>query len=120
MSGRSWPLRFPIVDVATGARSEPAEVANTIERGAGPVLEVKNLTTRFDVLGGVLGRKVGAVHAVENVSFDLAAAYIHFDDSRLNSSTAAFVGTPLVTPSMVSGQVSGAGAVFSAGVRYAF
>jgi len=72
MAGHSWPLRFPSVDVATGARSEPTEVADTVARGAEPVLDVKNLTTRFDVLGGLLGRKVGAVHAVENVSFDLA------------------------------------------------
>ncbi|MBN9245056.1 MAG: ABC transporter ATP-binding protein [Mesorhizobium sp.] len=72
MAGHDWPLRFPIVDVATGKRSEPTEVAGTIENSARPVLDVKNLTTRFDVLGGLLGRKVGAVHAVENVSFDLA------------------------------------------------
>jgi len=71
MAGHSWPLRFPIVDIETGRRSEPSEVVDTVERGA-PVLDVRNLTTRFDVLGGVLGRKVGAVHAVENVSFDLA------------------------------------------------
>jgi peptide/nickel transport system ATP-binding protein len=72
MAGHGWPLRFPIVDVETGARSEPTEVAGTVEPAAAPVLEVKNLTTRFDILGGLLGRKVGAVHAVENVSFDLA------------------------------------------------
>jgi peptide/nickel transport system ATP-binding protein len=72
MAGHDWPLRFPIVDVETGARSEPTEVAGTVEQTAAPVLEVKNLTTRFDVLGGLFGRKVGAVHAVENVSFDLA------------------------------------------------
>ena len=72
MAGHGWPLRFPVVDVETGQRSEPTEVAGTVENVAAPVLEVKNLTTRFDVLGGLLGRKVGAVHAVENVSFDLA------------------------------------------------
>ncbi len=71
MAGHEWPLRFPIVDVETGARSEPTEVAGTVDQAAAPVLEVEKLTTRFDVLGGLLGRKVGAVHAVENVSFDL-------------------------------------------------
>ena len=71
MAGHSWPLRFPVVDICTGRASEPTEVADTVERSAGPVLDVKNLTTRFDVLGGVLGRRIGAVHAVENVSFDL-------------------------------------------------
>src|SRR5690606_38978687 len=57
--------------VETGKRSEPTEVAGTVERGSRPVLDVRNLTTRFDVLGGLLGRRVGAVHAVEDVSFDL-------------------------------------------------
>ncbi|MGZ9810868.1 ABC transporter ATP-binding protein [Pseudoroseicyclus sp. H15] len=35
------------------------------------LLEVKNLTTRFPIHGGVLGRQVGEVHAVEDVSFTL-------------------------------------------------
>ncbi len=34
-----------------------------------PLLEVKNLTTRFQVLGGLLRRPVANVHAVEDVSF---------------------------------------------------
>jgi peptide/nickel transport system ATP-binding protein len=38
----------------------------------GVVLRVKNLTTRFDVKGGLLGRTIGRVHAVEDVSFALA------------------------------------------------
>src|SRR5690606_33176654 len=37
------------------------------------VLEVQNLSTRFDVRKGMLGRLVGRVHAVENVSFSLNA-----------------------------------------------
>ncbi|MBX9451618.1 MAG: ABC transporter ATP-binding protein [Mesorhizobium sp.] len=36
-----------------------------------PVLRVSNLVTRFDVRGGTLRRKVGRVHAVEGVSFDI-------------------------------------------------
>ena len=35
------------------------------------LLSVKNLTTRFDVNGGLLRRTVAQVHAVEDVSFDL-------------------------------------------------
>ena len=35
------------------------------------LLSVKNLTTRFDVKGGLLRRTVAQVHAVEDVSFDL-------------------------------------------------
>jgi ABC-type oligopeptide transport system ATPase subunit len=37
-----------------------------------PILEVKNLHVRFPVLGGVLLRQTGAVHAVDGVSFALA------------------------------------------------
>ncbi len=36
-----------------------------------PLLEVRNLTTRFPVKGGVLRRTVAQVHAVEDVSFTL-------------------------------------------------
>jgi ABC-type microcin C transport system duplicated ATPase subunit YejF len=35
------------------------------------ILEVKNLTVRFPVTGGVLSRKVGEVRAVESVSLEL-------------------------------------------------
>ncbi|MBL4786469.1 MAG: ABC transporter ATP-binding protein [Cohaesibacteraceae bacterium] len=36
-----------------------------------PVLQVKNLTVRFDITGGFLRRPVKRVHAVEDISFDL-------------------------------------------------
>ncbi len=55
----------------TGERKEAVEEDDTVKRDAAPVLEVKNLVTRFDVRGGLFGRKVGAIHAVENVSFNL-------------------------------------------------
>ncbi len=37
------------------------------------MLEVRDLTTRFDIRSGLLGRVTGRVHAVERVSFSLAA-----------------------------------------------
>jgi len=37
-----------------------------------PLLEVKNLVKRFPVRGGLLGREVGAVQAVSDVSFSIA------------------------------------------------
>lgn len=37
-----------------------------------PLLEVRNLTTRFPVKGGLFRRTVANVHAVEDVSFDIA------------------------------------------------
>ncbi len=39
--------------------------------GAKPILSVEGLTVRFPVKGGFLGRRLGAVHAVENVDLDL-------------------------------------------------
>ncbi|MGV1753467.1 ABC transporter ATP-binding protein [Agrobacterium sp. CG674] len=71
MEGHAWPLRFPRVDMESGEISEAKEVPNTVEGGMTPVLSVKNLVTRFDIRSGLLGRPTGAVHAVENVSFDL-------------------------------------------------
>lgn len=34
-----------------------------------PVIEARNLTTRFDIRTGIFGRVTGRVHAVENISF---------------------------------------------------
>ncbi|MBJ3778427.1 ATP-binding cassette domain-containing protein [Acuticoccus sp. 2012] len=49
----------------------PAEAKPHLGK-ARPVLEVRNLVTRFAVRGGPLRRHVGNVHAVENVSFSIA------------------------------------------------
>ncbi|OHV77320.1 ABC transporter ATP-binding protein [Rhizobium sp. LCM 4573] len=66
------PLRFPVVNAATGASDMPVEVPDTVSKGQ-PILEVKNLTKRFDIYSGLFGRLSGRVHAVEDVSFDLHA-----------------------------------------------
>ncbi|MCO7728908.1 ABC transporter ATP-binding protein [Brucella intermedia] len=71
MQGYQRPLRFPIVDDATGLAEKPVEVADTVDKGDVPVLEVKGLTKRFDIYSGLMSRLSGRVHAVENVSFDL-------------------------------------------------
>lgn len=71
MQGRDWPLRFPQINLQTGEASVPQEVAGTIDSGLTPLLSVKNLSARFPVYGGIFSRQVGAVHAVENISFDL-------------------------------------------------
>ena len=71
MHGHALPMRFPVIDIKTGdTLVEQKEVA-ALDLVPRPILEVKNLTTRFDIRSGLLGRKSGAVHAVENVSFDL-------------------------------------------------
>jgi len=67
MTGRTQPLKF----AEPGGEESPEDLASTVRSGERPLLEVANLTTRFDVAGGVLGRPVGRVHAVENVSFTL-------------------------------------------------
>jgi len=66
MTGRHEPVKF-----AAPGETEPTDVPSTVRRAGKPLLEVANLTTRFDVTGGVLGRPVGRVHAVEDVSFTL-------------------------------------------------
>ena len=71
MGGRERPMRFPVIDIVTGETRIPETEAGGVDNARRPVLEVKNLTTRFDIHSGLLGRKSGAVHAVENVSFDL-------------------------------------------------
>jgi peptide/nickel transport system ATP-binding protein len=71
MAGRDLPLRFPIVDIATGDVQPQPEVTNTVVQTKKPILSVKNMTTRFDIRSGVFARKTGAVHAVENISFEL-------------------------------------------------
>ena len=70
MTGHAQPLRFGIVDRETGLPGAEVPMAMAVDTTA-PLLSVKNLVTRFPVTGGWLGRKTGAVHAVEDVSFDL-------------------------------------------------
>ncbi|CAM3649963.1 glutathione ABC transporter ATP-binding protein GsiA [Rouxiella silvae] len=73
MRGREHPLRFPHIDMQTGLASVPRESLIKVDTHKTPLLSVKNLSARFPVLGGIFGRPVGAVHAVENISFDLFA-----------------------------------------------
>jgi peptide/nickel transport system ATP-binding protein len=69
LTGVATPRRFPEFR-DDGAAEEFADEPD--QRGA-PILEVEGLTTRFVMRGGLLGRPVGAVHAVEDVSFSLRA-----------------------------------------------
>ena len=71
MEGQAQPLRFPRVDMATGAIAPLPPQARPVDGSAAPLLSVQNLVTRFDVKAGILNRPVGAVHAVEGVSFDI-------------------------------------------------
>jgi len=76
MRGTDEPAPFPLLrveDAQAGAAPQPAAApaGSTVRRDGGPVLRVKDLVTRFDIAGGVLGRVQKRVHAVEQVSFDL-------------------------------------------------
>ncbi|EJN06305.1 ABC transporter ATP-binding protein [Phyllobacterium sp. YR531] len=71
MKGRDRPLRFPVVDRNTGTSDIPVEAADTVQSEKPPLLEVRNLTTRFNIHSGMFGQLEGRVHAVENLSFSL-------------------------------------------------
>jgi peptide/nickel transport system ATP-binding protein len=73
MEGRRRPMRFPVVDRATGESDVPTETPDTVKAAERPVLEVSSLTTRFEIRSGLLGKVKGRVHAVENVSFSVQA-----------------------------------------------
>jgi peptide/nickel transport system ATP-binding protein len=73
MADHLGPARFPLIDLDTGLPVRAVDVANTVSADPKPLLEVRNLTTRFDVSSGFFGAVSGRVHAVENVSFDLRA-----------------------------------------------
>jgi peptide/nickel transport system ATP-binding protein len=70
MTGEETPRRFPVVDTATGITTQPAASEDSKVQSS-PILEVRNLVTRFPVRSGLFNRQTGSVHAVENVSFDL-------------------------------------------------
>ncbi len=76
MTGTDLPERFPLLQVS--GRPDPSDVPTSLVNpedrppaDQSPVLSVRDLVTRFDVRGGILGRVQRRVHAVEKVSFDL-------------------------------------------------
>jgi glutathione transport system ATP-binding protein len=71
LRGSDGPRRFAPPSAEREARSERWR-APTAEDSP-PLLSVRALTTRFIVKSGFFGRVRRRVHAVENVSFDLAA-----------------------------------------------
>ncbi|WBM71998.1 glutathione ABC transporter ATP-binding protein GsiA [Buttiauxella sp. WJP83] len=71
MNGRDLPRKFPLINPANPNNPEPETEQNTIASGSTPILQVRDLVTRFDLRSGIFNRVTRRVHAVENVSFDL-------------------------------------------------
>lgn len=69
LKGTRLPSRFAVPDPATGDIIAPTSVVDTVTSHR-PILDVCNLTTRFDIEKGVRGVKK-RVHAVEDVTFRL-------------------------------------------------
>ncbi|WP_307188996.1 ABC transporter ATP-binding protein [Azospirillum sp. B506] len=72
LRGQDLPVHFPllVVDDAEVDAPPPAPpVQDTVRAADAPLLEVRDLTTRFDVRKGIFGSLKARVHAVEKVSF---------------------------------------------------
>jgi glutathione transport system ATP-binding protein len=72
MRGTDAPRKFSLLRINGGAPDPGAPGLPPPALGK-PLLSVRKLTTRFDVKAGFFGRVTRRVHAVEQVSFDLAA-----------------------------------------------
>ncbi|CAO97237.1 dipeptide ABC transporter ATP-binding protein [Erwinia tasmaniensis] len=71
MSGRDLPAKFPLSgDIGEPVAEAPQDTVNQLDA---PILQVRDLITRFDIRGGIFNRVQRRVHAVEKVSFDLRA-----------------------------------------------
>jgi len=74
MKGHSKPRKFVLPDEVSATVSPSAKTAvEQFPIGDRPLLEVCNLTTRFNMRSGFLRRVTSRVHAVENVSFEVRA-----------------------------------------------
>ncbi|TPJ57651.1 ABC transporter ATP-binding protein [Mesorhizobium sp. B2-6-1] len=70
MNENRSPTRFPTVDAQTGLFAEPVERPDTVIENK-TILQVKNLSKRFDIRKGLLHRLTGRVHAIEDISFSI-------------------------------------------------
>lgn len=71
MRGQPLPAKFPLLH--SNGREEAPTPQNTVRHDRPPILQVRDLVTRFDIRGGLFNRVKRRVHAVESVSFDLYA-----------------------------------------------
>lgn len=76
MEGKNAPLKFPEIDRKSGLPAVTREMDASLPSrtaSAATVLEVRNLRKYFELKKGLLRRPAGRVHAVEDVSFSIAA-----------------------------------------------
>ena len=80
MNGRVLPAKFANVDIRRAEGDEVKEqtsgeelldIRDTVRREDAPLIEVKGLTTRFDIRKGLFGTATGRIHAVEGIDFSL-------------------------------------------------
>ena len=73
MTGQPFPKRTPVVQLLEDGtlQSVGGERVQDTANYTTPVLEARNLSTRFDVAHDFFGRTTYRVHAVEHVSFSL-------------------------------------------------
>ncbi|QEI08574.1 dipeptide ABC transporter ATP-binding protein [Pigmentiphaga aceris] len=76
MQGTDLPAKFPLLEPGNEAeksstQSAPSPEVHAPDYTSPPLLRVRNLVTRYDLRGGLLGRVQRRVHAVEDISFDL-------------------------------------------------
>lgn len=69
MRGKPWPAHFPLPDASLTTKVDESD--HVVDFKEAPILQVRDLVTRFDIRSGVFHRVTGRVHAVEQVSFDL-------------------------------------------------
>ena len=69
MQGLPLPAKFDLPGEPVRHEMQP----DTVRHDQPPVLQVRDLVTRFDIRGGWLNRVQRQVHAVEHISFDLRA-----------------------------------------------
>src|SRR5438045_5494416 len=73
LKDEDYPRKFPLVMMDGGRAPDQGSTAVPRPPNARePLLKVRDLTTRFDVKSGFVGRVRRRVHAVEGVSFDRA------------------------------------------------
>lgn len=71
MRGRDRPLGLPELNQKSCEIRPPADQAAAVDETVEPILRVRCLTKHYPVHGGLLGRVVSQVKAIEDITFDI-------------------------------------------------